>query len=159
MVGAAELTAEEGGVDFGAVVGDGGGHDEAVGGGGVGGEEGAEVLAGPEPVDVEVRRVVGLEAGEFVGGGGGAEEETDGPLAAERGIGEGEAHFAGGSVADEADGVDGFVGGAGGDEEGAAETEVGWGGGGQGGGSGRGRPGARENDGCSRGGRKLVSSN
>ena len=110
----------------------------------MGGEEGAEVLAGPEPVDVEVRRVVGLEAGEFVSGGGGAEEETDSPLAAERGIGEGEAHFAGGSVADEADGVDGFVGGAGGDEEGAAETEVGWGGGGQGGGSGRGRLGQRK---------------
>jgi hypothetical protein len=56
------------------------------------------------------------------------------------------------------------VGGAGGDQEGAAETEVGWDGWGQGWGLwkwvGQGVVwGARENDGCSRGGRKLVSSN
>lgn len=109
FVFAAKLAAEELGVDLGAIVGDGGGHDEDVGVGNFFPQKCAEVLAGTESA----------EADAGIGGhrGDGAQEERDLHAAASGLVGEGEAHLAGGAVADEPDGVDGLVGGAGGDEE------------------------------------------
>lgn len=94
----------EGRAQLGAIIHDGGGHDkdiamrEAV-------PDGFEhIVAGDDVFD-----------GDAVGGwqGDGAADQFDDPADFGSGLGEGVAHFAGGGVAEEADGVKKLAGGAG----------------------------------------------
>jgi hypothetical protein len=122
LVVTTELTGEEGWVDLGAEVGDGGGHDEDIRRGDAGPEEGLEVGTRSEPVDGEFRRVERLKIFKFRDERNRASEERDVPESIERGLGECETHATRRTVADESHGIDGFVGWSGGDEQMAVLT-------------------------------------